>query len=218
MIESTHPELSVRRQCELLGLHRSNFYYEAATETPLNLELMQLIDRQFTKTPFFGWPKMTVYIQGLGYAINHKRIQRLMRKMGLQAIVPQPRTSQPAPEHTVYPYLLRNLEVTHPNQVWAADITYVSLPQGFMYLVAIMDWFSRYVVAWSLSNSLESHFCVHTLQEALQRKGKPTIFNTDRAPVRAFIISGGNPPFPVEVGTAQYLTQRSKGQWGQSVM
>ena len=217
MIEPTHPDLSIRRQCELLGLHRSNFYYEPAPETPLNLELMRLIDRQYTKTPFFGWPKMTAYLRRSGYPINPKRIQRLMRKMGLQAIVPKPRTSQAAPEHKVYPYLLRNLEITHPNEVWAADITYVPLPQGFMYLVAILDWFSRYVVAWSLSNSLESHFCVHTLQEAL-RQGTPAVFNTDRAPVRAFIISGGNPPFPVEVGTAQHLTQRSKGQWGQSVM
>jgi len=179
MIELTHPELSIRRQCELVGLHRSSLYFESASETPLNLELMRLIDRQYTKTPFFGWPKMTVYLQRLGYAINHKRIQRLMQKMGLQAIVPKPRTSQPSPEHKVYPYLLRGLAISRPNQVWAADITYVPLPHGFMYLVAILDWFSRYVVAWTLSNSLESHFCVHTLQEAL-RQGKPDIFNTDQ--------------------------------------
>ena len=179
MIEPTHSDLSVRRQCELVGLHRSNFYYEAATETPLNLELMRLIDPQYTRTPFFGGPKMTLYIQRLGYPINHKRIQRLMQKMGLQATVPKPRTGQPVPEHQVYPYLLRGLEITHPNQVWATDITYVPLPQGFMYLVAILDWFSRYVIAWALSNSLESHFCVHTLQEAL-RQGKPTFFNTDQ--------------------------------------
>ncbi len=180
MIESTHPDLSVRRQCELVGLHRSHYYSPPATETPLNLELMRLIDRQYTKTPYFGWPKMTVYIQRLGYAINHKRIQRLMQKMGLRSIVPQRRTSQPSPEHKVYPYLLRNLEITHPNQVWSADITYVPLPQGFMYLVAILDWFSRYVISWSLSNSLESHFCVHTLREALGQGVQPAVFNTDQ--------------------------------------
>lgn len=180
MIEPTHPDLSIRRQCELVGLHRSNYYYQPVSETPLNLELMRLIDRQYTKTPYFGWPKMTIYLQRLGYAINHKRIQRLMQKMGLQAIVPQPRTSQPAPEHKVYPYLLRNITLTHPNQVWAADITYLPIFRGFMYLVAILDWFSRYVVAWSLSNSLESHFCVQTLQEALVQGPQPVIFNTDQ--------------------------------------
>jgi len=179
MIESTHPDVSVRRQCELVGLNRASFYYEPATETPLNLELMRLIDRQYTKTPFFGVPKMTAYLRRSGYPINPKRIQRLMQKMGLQAIVPKPHTSQPAPDHKVYPYLLRGLAITRPNQVWAADITYVPLPQGFMYLVVILDWFSRYVVAWTLSNSLESHFCVQALQEAL-RQGKPDIFNTDQ--------------------------------------
>ena len=146
LIEPTHPDLSIRRQCALVGLHRSSFYHPPARETPLNLELMRLIDQQYTKTPYFGWPKMTAYLQRLGYPINHKRIQRLMQKMGLQAIVPQRGTSQPAPPHPVYPYLLRGLEITHPNQVWAADITYVPLPQGFMYLVAILDWHRRHLV------------------------------------------------------------------------
>ena len=169
----------MRRQCELVGVNRSSFYYEPAPESPLNLALMRHIDQQYTKTPFFGWPKMTAYLRRKGYPINHKRIQRLMHKMGLQAIYPKPRTSQPAPQHQVYPYLLRDLAITQPNQVWCADITYVPLVQGFMYLVAIMDWFSRYVIAWALSNSLESHFCVHTLQQALEQT-QPEIFNTDQ--------------------------------------
>ena len=140
---------------------------------------MRLIDEQYTQTPFYGWPKMTVYLQQLGYPINHKRVQRLMQVMGLQAIYPKPRTSTPAPEHKIYPYLLRGLEITRPNQVWSADITYVPLSSGFMYLVAIIDWFSRYVLTWQLSNTLDGHFCIQALQQALQR-GQPEIFNTDQ--------------------------------------
>ena len=140
---------------------------------------MRLLDEQYTRTPFYGWPRMTAYLQRLGHGINHKRVQRLMRLMGLQAIYPKPRTSQPAGAHRVYPYLLRNLVLTHPNQVWSADITYVPLPHGFMYLVAVLDWFSRYVLAWQLSNTLEGYFCVSALQQALQG-GCPDIFNTDQ--------------------------------------
>lgn len=140
---------------------------------------MRLIDEQYTKTPFYGWPKMTVYLQQLDYPINHKRVQRLMQLMGLQAIYPKPRTSTPAPGHKIYPYLLRGLKITRPNQVWSADITYVPLPNGFMYLVAIIDWFSRYVLAWQLSNTLDGHFCIQALQQALQG-GQPEIFNTDQ--------------------------------------
>ena len=147
LIEPNLPDLSIRRQCELLGLNRASFYYQPAGATELNLTLMRLIDVQYTQTPFYGWPKMTVYLQQLGYPINHKRVQRLMQVMGLQAIYPKPRTSTPAPEHKIYPYLLRGLKITRPNQVWSADITYVPLSSGFMYLVAIIDWFSRYVLA-----------------------------------------------------------------------
>jgi putative transposase len=179
MIDLNHPELSIRRQCDLLDLNRSTFYYQAATESPLNLALMRLLDEQYTKTPFYGWPKMTAYLQKLGYPINHKRVQRLMQVMGLQAVCPKPGTSKPAPDHKIYPYLLRNLPITRPNQVWSADITYVPMPQGFMYLVAVIDWFSRYVLAWQLSNSLEGQFCVQTLKQALQQ-GQPEIFNTDQ--------------------------------------
>lgn len=179
LIELNHPELSIRRQCELLGLNRSSFYYQPAGETALNLTLMRLIDVQYTQTPFYGWPKMTIYLQQLGYPINHKRVQRLMQVMGLQAIYPKPRTSTPAPGHKIYPYLLRGLKITRPNQVWSADITYVPLPKGFMYLVAIIDWFSRYVLTWQLSNTLDNYFCIQALQQALQH-AQPEIFNTDQ--------------------------------------
>lgn len=178
-VDPHHPELSIRHQCALLGLNRSSFYYQAVPESPENLVLMHLIDEQYTRTPFYGWPRMTAYLQRLGHGVNHKQVQRLMRLMGLQAIYPKPRTSQSAGAHRVYPYLLRNLVLTHPNQVWSADITYVSLPHGFMYLVAVLDWFSRYVLAWRLSNTLEGYFCVSALQQALQG-GCPNIFNTDQ--------------------------------------
>jgi putative transposase len=179
MIELSHPQMSIRRQCELIGLNRSTLYYPPATETPLNLELMRRIDQQYTKTPFYGWPRMTAQLQRQGYLINHKRVQRLMQQMGLQAIYPKPRTSQRGAEVMIYPYLLKDREIVRPNQVWGADITYVPMIGGFMYLVAILDWFSRYVLAWELSNSLESYFCVETLQRAL-RRGQPEIFNTDQ--------------------------------------
>jgi putative transposase len=179
MIEPGHGELSIRRQCELLGLSRATYYYEPLGESELNLELMRLIDEQYLKTPFYGWPKVTDYLQRQGYAVNHKRVQRLMQQMGLQAIYPKPKTTVPNPNHRVYPYLLRGLAITHPNQVWSADITYVPMQQGFMYLVAIIDWFSRYVLVWRLSNTLDNRFCVEALQQAL-RLGHPDIFNTDQ--------------------------------------
>ncbi len=179
MIETDHPVLSIRRQCELLDLNRATFYYQAATETALNLALMRLIDVQYTKTPFYGWPRMTHCLKRLGYPVNHKRVQRLMQVMGLQAIYPRRCTSRPATGQAVYPYLLRHLDIVQPNQVWCADITYVPVTGGFMYLVAIIDWFSRYVLAWQLSNTPDGYFCVQTLQRALQQ-GQPEIFNTDQ--------------------------------------
>ena len=179
MIDRNHAELSIRRQCELLGLNRATFYYQPASETPENLRLMGLIDKQYTQSPFYGWPRMTAFLRRAGYAVNHKRVQRLMGLMGLQAIYPKPRTSIPARDHKVYPYLLRGLVITRPDQVWSSDITYIPLPGGFMYLVAIMDWYSRYVLAWRLSNTLDSLFCIATLQEALQSR-QPEIFNTDQ--------------------------------------
>lgn len=171
--------LSVRRQCELLGLARSSFYYTPATTSAENLRLMGLIDELYTQWPFLGGRRMTHFLRDRGEVVNHKRVQRLMRLMGLAAVGPKPATSQPHPGHAIYPYLLRNVAVVRPCQVWSADITYCPLPRGFMYLVAVMDWFSRYVLAWRLSNTLDVGFCLATLDDALTQ-GTPAIFNTDQ--------------------------------------
>ena len=179
MIEFAHPRLSIQRQCVLLGLNRSSYYYEPAAESAFNLELMRRIDEQYLRTPFFGSPKMTAWLRRQGYAVNHKRIERLMRLMGLQAIAPGPQTSQKHPEHPIYPYLLHELAIVRPNQVWATDITYIRMAYGFLYLVAIMDWFSRFVLSWRLSNTLDVGFCLEALEEALGF-GRPEIFNSDQ--------------------------------------
>jgi putative transposase len=179
MIEQGHPEISIRRQCELIGLNRSSFYYQPAGESEYNLLLMRLIDRQYTRLPFYGWPRMTAWLQREGHPVNPKRVRRLMRLMGLQAIYPKPKTSRAAPGHKKYLYLLRGLKITRPGQVWSTDITYVPLPQGFMYLVAVIDWFSRYVLAWQLSNTLDGLFCRVALRQALEQS-TPEIFNTDQ--------------------------------------
>jgi putative transposase len=171
--------LSVRRQCELLGLSRSSLYYQPAAETADNLRLMRLIDEQYTARPFYGSRKMAVWLRGRGEGVNRKRVRRLMRLMGLEAICPKPRLSAAGPGHRVYPYLLRGVSVRRPDQVWSADITYVPLPSGFMYLAATIDWYSRYVVAWRLSNTLDGSFCLDMLEEALGR-GRPEVFNTDQ--------------------------------------
>lgn len=174
-----HSRLSVRQQCELLGLNRSTAYYKAAEETEVNLCLMRRIDEQYLKTPTYGSRRMTVWLQREGFEVNRKRVQRLMRVMGIEAIYPRPRTTEIAAEHRKFPYLLRGREITKPDEVWAADITYIPMAEGYMYLVAIMDWHSRYVLAWGLSNSLESSFCVDVLEEALSQR-RPEIFNTDQ--------------------------------------
>jgi putative transposase len=179
MIEVGHPELSVRRQCELLGLNRATFYRQPSAETPLNLRLMRLIDEAYTRRPFYGYRKMTVYLNTHGYAVNRKRVARLMHGLGLQAIYPRRQLSSPDHPHPTYPYLLRDLAITRPNQVWSADITYLPMAKGFMYLVAVIDWFSRFVLAWQLSNPLDGGFCVAALRLALQ-SGQPDIFNTDQ--------------------------------------
>lgn len=180
MIETQHPSLSIRRQCELIGLNRSTFYWQPASGSPFNLLLMRLIDAEYTRAPFYGYRKMTVRLNKQhGHKVNHKRVAHLMRKMGLQAVYPRPRTSIPDQQHKQYPYLLRGLDIKRPNQVWAADITYVPMPVGFMYLVAVMDWFSRFVLAWQLSNTLDGAFCLQALRQALQH-GQPDIFNTDQ--------------------------------------
>jgi putative transposase len=178
-IDHDHPKLSVRRQCALLGIHRSQLYYEPAPEKPENLELMRLIDEQYLKRPFWGSRNFGVYLRNQGYRVNRKRIQRLMRKMGLEGISPGPSTSRPSPGHKVYPYLLKDLLIERPNQVWSSDITYVPLGEGYLYLVAVMDWYSRLVLSWRLSNSLDADFCVSALDDAL-KQGRPEIFNTDQ--------------------------------------
>jgi len=180
MIEAKHPKLSIRRQCELLGLNRSTYYRQPADETALNLALMKQIDQEYTRTPFYGYRKMTVRLnKQYAYVVNHKRVARLMQKMGLQAIYAGPKTTITDKQHKKYPYLLRGLEIYRPHQVWSTDITYIPMQQGFMYLVAIMDWYSRFVIAWQLSNTLDGTFCLDTLRVALQQ-GKPEIFNTDQ--------------------------------------
>jgi len=180
MIDLHHSQISIRRQCELIGLNRSTLYYKPGTESELNLHLMRLLDEQYTKAPFYGWPRMTAHLRRKGYEVNHKRVQRLMQKIGLHAIYPKHRTTIQNKAHKTYPYLLRGLDINRPNQVWCADITYLPVTNGFMYLVAIMDWFSRYVIAWKLSNTLDGNFCVQALQQALDQFGRPDIFNTDQ--------------------------------------
>ena len=170
----------MRRQCELLGLNRSTLYYVPAEVSVETTALMKAIDRIFTKWPFYGSRKIVLELRRLGHKVNRKRVQRLMRVMGLQALVPGPHTSKPHPEHKVYPYLLRRMDITRPNQVWATDITYIPLESGWGYMIAIIDWYSRAVLAWRLSNTMTVDFCVYTLKDALHEHSKPEIFNSDQ--------------------------------------
>jgi len=179
LVDREHRTLSTVRQCTLLGISRSSVYYRPRGPSRQDLAVIKRIDQQYLVTPFYGSRRMTVWLNRQGYSLSRKRVQRLMRTMGLQAIYQRPRTSNPTPGHKVYPYLLRAMEITRPNQVWAADITYIPMAKGFLYLVSIMDWYSRYVVAWSLSNTLDADFCVEALEEALG-KGTPEVFNTDQ--------------------------------------
>jgi putative transposase len=179
LIEPAHLQLSIRRQCALLGLARSTLYDQPLGERAENLQLMRLLDEQYTATPFYGVRRMTAWLRGQGYAVNRKRVARLLHRMGLEALYPKPRLSQPAAGHTIYPYLLRGVTVERVNQVWSADITYIRLQAGFVYLVAVMDWFSRYVLSWALSITLDLSFCVEALEQALGQ-GCPEIFNTDQ--------------------------------------
>lgn len=179
LIEPRHPELSVARQGELLELPRSGYYFTPAGESPENLALMRRIDEQYLKTPFFGSRQMTAWRRRQGPPVNRKRVQRLMRLMGLQGSVPGPHTSRPHPEHTVYPYLIGRMQLAHSNLVWATDITYVPMPVGFLYRVAIIDGYSRYVLAWRLSNTLDTGFCLEALDSALAEH-QPCAFNTDQ--------------------------------------
>ena len=180
MIDADQKKLSISRQCRILGVNRSSFYYTPQPIKSEDLKLMRLIDEQYMRTPTWGSRSMRNYLRRLGYRINRKRVQRLMRLMNLEAIYPRPKTSRPHPEHKIYPYLLKDMIIDQPNQVWAADITYIPISRGFMYLVAVMDWHSRKVLSFRLSNTLDAGFCVEALGEALDRYGPPLIFNTDQ--------------------------------------
>lgn len=171
--------IPIMRQCELVSLSKSSYYYQPATETPENLQLMRLIDEIYTDHPYYGRRRMTAVLKALNFDVNDKRISRLMQIMGLETIYPKPNLSKASKIHTIYPYLLKGKTILCPNEVFAADITYIRMVDGFMYLVAIIDWFSRYVIAWRLSNTLDSHFCCNALEEALEI-GCPHIFNTDQ--------------------------------------
>jgi putative transposase len=178
-VDPDHPSLSVKRQCELLSVSRSGWYYQPKGVSEENLALMKLIDRIYLAIPFYGARKIADCLKRQGHRVNRKRVQRLMRLMGIRAIYRRPRTSKPGKGHKIYPYLLKGLKITRPNQVWSADITYIPMAKGFLYLVAIIDWYSRYVLSWRISNTLDADFCVEALEEAL-RKGRPEIFNTDQ--------------------------------------
>lgn len=180
MIERNGCPLSLRVQCKLLGVHRSTLYYQPCEQKVSDVAVMRLMDEQYTRTPYYGVERMTAWLHRQGIGIGHNRVRRLLRRMGLEAVYPRPRLSRPGgTEHRVWPYLLRGVSVERPNQVWAADITYIRLWRGFVYLVAVMDWYSRYVLSWSLSTTLESWFCIEALRQALT-VARPEIFNTDQ--------------------------------------
>jgi putative transposase len=212
MVDPKHPRLGIVRQCALVSISRSSFYYEGKGESPLNLALMRLIDAQFLETPWYGSRQMARHLRRLGYTVGRKRVRRLMRLMGLQAIYQKPRTSDPHPDHRIYPYLLRGLETDRTNQVWCTDITYIPMRRGFLYLVAIVDWWSRKVLAWRLSNTMDVDFCVEALEAALARHGKPEIFNTDQG------SQFTSPAFTqVLKGAGVKISMDGKGRWMDNV-
>ncbi len=180
MIDPGHPRLSIVRQCELASISRSTFYRKPPAENEATLVLMRLIDEQFLETPWYGSRQMARHLRRNGWCVGRHRVRRLMTKMGLAPIYQRPKTSEPHPQHRIWPYLLRHLTIDRPNQVWCADVTYIPMRRGFLYLVAVMDWFSRKVLAWRLSNTMDADFCVAALAEAMARFGRPEIFNTDQ--------------------------------------
>ncbi len=180
MIARDHPALSLSRQCAVLSISRSSYHYAAKSESPENLALMRRIDELFMKHPFYGSRQMARQLRREGVRVGRHRVRRLMRLMGLTAIYQAPRTSAPHPTHRIYPYLLKGMAIERPNQVWCADITYIPVQRGFLYLVAVMDWATRHVLAWRLSNTMDARFCVEALNDALARYGRPEIFNTDQ--------------------------------------
>ncbi len=180
MIDPSNDNLGTQQQCKLLSISRSGWYYEAKGEPPLNLELMRMIDEQFLVTPTYGSRKMAHHLRREGYCVGRQRVRRLMRLMGIEAIYQKPNTSAPHPDHKIYPYLLRDVAVTRCNQVWCTDITYIPIKRGFLYLVAVMDWYSRKVLSWRISNTMDTSFCVEALEDAIATHGAPEIFNTDQ--------------------------------------
>lgn len=205
--------MSIVRQCELLKINRSSFYYKAVGENPLNLEVMRLIDEQFLETPYYGARQMAKHLRRLGYCISRKRSRRLMKLMGLSPIYQKPNTSKPHPQHKVYPYLLRGLQIDKPNQVWCTDITYIPMRRGFLYLVAIMDWASRKVLSWRLSNTMDTDFCVAALEEAIENYGSPEIFNTDQgSQFTSYAFTS------VLKGAGIKISMDGKGRWMDNVM
>lgn len=213
MVQSNNRRLSITRQCALLQISRSSWYYEETGESELNLKLMRLIDEQFLETPYYGARQMARHLRRQGYCVGRKRIRRLMQKMGLMAIYQRPNTSKPHPEHRTYPYLLRGMNIEKPNQVWCADVCYIPMRRGFLYLVAIMDWYSRKVLSWRLSNTLDTDFCVAALEEALARYGKPDIFNTDQGSQFTSL------EFTQELKDAGVkISMDGKGRWMDNVM
>jgi len=179
MVDRGHADISLRRQCELLGVNRSGLYYQPLGESDENLRLMRLLDEQYTRAPFYGSRRMAAWLGTQGFEVNRKRVSRLIAVLGIEAVYPKPKLSQPGEGHRVYPYLLREVEVERVNQVWSTDITYIRMAEGFVYLVAVMDWFSRYVLSWELSNTMETGFCLAALHAAF-RFGQPEIWNSDQ--------------------------------------
>lgn len=213
MVEPGHPGLSITRQCDLLSFSRSTWYYNARGESELNLKLMRLIDELFLEDPTYGARQMARHLKRMGYCIGRKRVSRLMLKMGIEAIYQKPKTSKPHPEHKKYPYLLRELAITEPDQVWCADITYIPMRRGFLYLVAIMDWASRKILSWRLSNTLDDDFCVSALKEALVKYGRPGIFNTDQG---SQFTSIDFTQTLIDAGVS--ISMDGKGRWMDNVM
>ena len=211
MIDRTHA-LPVTRQCQLLGLNRSSVYYQPAGISDEDLQLMRRIDEMHLKRPFYGSRRIRDWLQDEDFPVNRKRVQRLMRQMGIVALYPKANTSRPGKGHKIYPYLLRGLEIDRPNQVWATDICYVPMARGFVYVVAIMDWYSRKVLAWRVSNTMDADFCVEALEEAINRYGTPEIFNTDQGA-----------QFTSEAFTGKLkaagirISMDGKGRWGDNV-
>ena len=181
LVESSRSDLSVTRQCELVGIHRSLYYYQPKGESELNLKLMRLIDEQFMRFPFMGVVRMTIWLnKDKGFHVNEKRVRRLYKLLGIEAIAPKPNTSKPNKQNRLYPYLLRGLKVDRPNQVWATDISYIPVHGGYLYLIAVIDLYSRFVVGWSLSNTMQAEWCKQTLEQAIEDHGVPEIVNTDQ--------------------------------------